>query len=142
MSYRVRRGTWLEAASVEARMPSDVRCLHEVPPPDAVWWVAVDGGGEPVAYAGMRPAHNHAGCLYSFGCAVLPEHRGHGLQVRLLRARQRYARRAAADIVTYTVVCNVPSARSLVRAGFVPWEPSVAWAGWDVCYWRWGHTRP
>lgn len=80
-------------------------------------WLALYEGLELAAFAGMKPVSPSE---VHFGlCGVLPEHRGRGLQRRLIVARERLARRAAYKVATtYVDVTNVASATNFLRCGF------------------------
>lgn len=97
----------------------------------AAWWTAVSDSGEHVAFAGAR-AHEHG--VYMIRCGVLPEHRGQGLQKRLIGARCRWAR-GRGPLYTYTLPFNVSSANNLISCGFRMYRPQIRWLGDDVCYW-------
>ena len=62
---------------------------------------------------------------------VLPSARGQGLQKRFVRARLRWAREEGySRAVTYVSPwASVWSIRTLVRCGFLPYEPKWHWAG-------------
>lgn len=107
-------------------------------PPDiegSRWWLVWDRD-TPVAFAGARMLSGEP-ILMLERCGVLPSHRGHGLQLRLIRARMRWAYEARADAaITYTHPGNPASGNSLIRAGFTLYTPSWAWAGPHFLYWR------
>ncbi len=105
------------------------------------WWGAYWGHFDDlVAYAGGRALPSGAYFLSRAG--VLESHRGQRLQLKLIRARVRFARaQGFPRIVTYTVPHNAPhnapSMNSLIHAGFRTYDPDVYWAGESVVYWRW-----
>lgn len=106
----------------------DRRCFAGTPPPrwdGPVWWVGRRPDGRAVAYAGLR----RRGFVWELCRAgVALEARGEGLQLRLIRARERYVRaRGGGRIVTYTARRNLPSARNLIRAGYTLYLPRVEW---------------
>jgi len=84
-------------------------------PLGGAWWVGFDGQ-TPVCYAGLA----RAGKKWSLTRAgVLASHRGHGLQRRLVRARERHARRrGATQVSSYTHAGNYPSANTLISCGY------------------------
>ena len=84
-------------------------------PPGSRWWIG-SLGGVPVCYAGAYGT----GKKWSLTRAgVLAEHRGHGLQRRLVRARERHARRRGAkQVSSYTHAGNYPSANNLIACGY------------------------
>lgn len=55
---------------------------------------------------------------------VLPEARGHGLQRRLLRARERYAKsNGYKGCLTYTANWNTPSLLNILQSGYTIYDP-------------------
>lgn len=98
------------------------------------WWIAYHDR-EPVGFAGITPSTIGPGVGYLKRAGVLPAHRGHGLQRRLLKVRERKARELGwASIITDTTD-NVPSANNLIRAGYRLFEPQP-WAFRSSLYWR------
>jgi GNAT superfamily N-acetyltransferase len=132
---RIRRGLRHGLVLIADRM-----CF---PPPDettevegAEWWGAWDYT-RLAAYAAAVRLPKEPDVVYLRRCGVLPDYRGRGLQRQLITARVRWARRVGArEVVTDTHPNNVPSAKTLVRAGFEPYEPIVRWAGEPWSYWR------
>ena len=105
---------------------------------DALWWIAWCGRNA-VGYAGLRickEPHNR-GLAFLCRVGVMPQHRGHGLQKRLIRAREREARRyGVRELVTYCVPDNPASANSLIACGFKLYRPMTKWAGPYAIYLR------
>lgn len=82
-----------------------------------IWWgVMIKGSTKRhlVGCAGM----SEKGQMVS--CCVLPEHRGHGLQRRLLARREDYARRVLKlkAVTTYTI-SNPHSERNLIKRRYI-----------------------
>ena len=103
------------------------------------WWVIYDSRNRPVAVAGMRAckAKGNIGLAYLTRSGVLTEHRGRGLQKRLIRARVAMAKRNRfKEVVTYTLNWNLASANSLASCGFNLYRPSEDWAGKYAHYFR------
>lgn len=92
---------------------------------DSIWWLAtVDGA--PVGYAGLYPMPTEGNKAFLSRAGVVLEARGHRLQQKLIRVRTAYAKRLGFDrVYTYVVTSGVPSMRSLVRCGFVPYHYSL-----------------
>jgi GNAT superfamily N-acetyltransferase len=110
-------------------------------PANSEWWVAFDvSGARPVevAFGGMRPALSMPAAGHFYSAGVLPKHRGHGLQKRLIRKRVEAARaRGWTCVVTETVYDNAPSANSLIACGFRPYRPEKPWSTYRyTVYWR------
>lgn len=135
--YRIRRED----------VPVAVPALDELCFPDddrvkvdgALWWIAWHGQSA-VGYAGMRICQNEHNKGLAFLCrvGVVREHRGHGLQRRMLRARESAARAMGVrELVTYCVPWNCASINSLASCGYKAYRPEhTSWGGsWSV-YWR------
>lgn len=116
---------------------------REVKPASDSFWFA--------AARGRRGLSEPELCAYAAGRLITPdtfmltravtrpEHRGHGLQQRLIRARVALARRLGCKrVVTYTSADNTASMRALVRTGFLPYsaKPGEFWMGWGWVHWR------
>lgn len=82
-------------------------------------------GPDPVREGGAPVAHLTRGY-------VGEGHRGAGMQLRLVRLRLRWARAAGvARAQTYTWHDNVPSMRTLGRAGFLPLRAGSGYIRWE-----------
>ena len=83
-----------------------------------VWHAYAD---DLVAGYGVGAIHKNGSVYYLTSCGVETTFRGKGIQLRLIRARVRAARKLGAMVVeTYTTWDNLPSQRNLIRAGFMP----------------------
>jgi GNAT superfamily N-acetyltransferase len=103
---------------------------------EGAWWVAYDDGA-PVGFAGITPSTYIANTGYLKRAGVLRAHRGKGLQRRLIRVRERYAKKQGwSTIYTDTAAFNVKSANNLFRAGFHLFRPLPPWNGESFLYWR------
>jgi len=135
MAYTIRRVAGAAdtiAALHTLTFPSDAHEAYD----EGWWWLAYDDTGEPVAFAGMRPAVTDPEAVYFSRCGVLSGHRGYGLQRRLLSARRAYARVLGASRVITTTYGNPASANNLIRAGFRMYTPDAPWGAEGTCYWR------
>lgn len=106
------------------------------PAPDSYWFAAAVEP-ELVAYAAGRIIA--PGTFMLTRAATRPEHRGRGLQQRLIRARVALARRLGCKrVVTYTSADNAASMRALIHSGFLPYiaRPLEFWMGWGWVHWR------
>lgn len=103
---------------------------------DGVWWVAyVDDA--PAGFASVKTSPRYVGLGYLSRAGVLPAYRGHGLQKRLIRVREAYARRQGwTALITDTTAANPASANSLIACGFRMYQPQQPWALPNSCYWR------
>lgn len=93
---------------------------------ESVWFLAtVDG--KPAGYAGIRVVDGISGYLCRAG--VLEEFRGCGLQKKLIKARERWARQQGLNsLITYTCQSAVKSPNSLIACGFKLYHPAKPWA--------------
>lgn len=99
------------------------------------WWL-VYKNDEPVAYAGMTQstfAHDYG---YLKRAGVLPNHRGKGLQRRLIKVRERKAKQYNWRALITDTTANPASSNSLIRCGYFLFEPEYKWAYKDSLYWR------
>lgn len=102
------------------------------PGPDSACWLVWDGG-RAVGYAAASYLASEQG-IYLTQAGVLSCARGHGLQQRLIAAREKWGRKIGATIsLTYTWD-NPPSANNLIRQGYLMYDPANPWAG-TVQYW-------
>jgi len=134
---RIRRVFGDYRAAVEQ---ADVVCFPGEDPiewKEADWWVVETDDGEVAGYAGIK--YLGYGLWYLCRCGVLPDWRGNGLQKRLIRAREKFARARTARgdelVITDTSADNPPSANSLISCGYRLYEPAHPWRS-DALFWR------
>lgn len=136
MSYHVRRA--------RVRDRGTIRKLHQqtfggtadmVDPERGYWWIAWKGE-TPVGFAGFVNSARTPKGAYFNRAGVLRSHRGHGLQLRLIRARERLAQRLGLSPLISDTTDNPHSAANLTKAGFTPYEPQVPWGLSSTVYWR------
>jgi GNAT superfamily N-acetyltransferase len=97
--------------------------------------MAVDGG-TPVGFAGyVRSAQWHD-AVYLCRSGVLASHRGHGLQKRLIRAREQHARKRGYRWALTDTFDNPASSNSLISSGYRLYEPARPWGKRGALYWR------
>jgi GNAT superfamily N-acetyltransferase len=139
MTYRIREVDGADEETRELLREMHTLCFADtapqIAPEEGYWWIAYHGS-EPVAFAGLEASHSVADAGYLCRSGVLPEHRGHGLQVRLLRVREAKARRLGWTVLRSDTTDNIPSANSLIRAGFKLFAPAYPWAFADTLYWK------
>lgn len=100
------------------------------------WWLA-ELNGKPVGFASMHPAASDPPGGYLSRCGVLPAHRGNGLQLRLIRAREAQARRYGyRHTYTDTTNDNPASSNTLIRAGYRLFTPEAPWGLRNSIYWN------
>jgi GNAT superfamily N-acetyltransferase len=104
--------------------------------PNCYWWL-VHEGIHLVAFAGVVPFEPFPRVGYLKRAAVLPAHRGHGLQARLIAIREERARSSTdwTHLVTETSMENVASANNFIRAGYRLAEAERPWAK-ETLFWR------
>lgn len=99
------------------------------------WWLAF-ADDVAVGFAGLRDANTDPEASFLCLAGVMPEHRGRGLQKRLIAARLRRAKALGKRrAITYTAVSNVASANALIARGFRLYRPALTW-GDEFCYWK------
>lgn len=138
--FRIRRA---EPEDIDEILALDRTCFPLDTAPDTrehvAWWLVEEcSGAQPVAvgYAAAQVSAQYTGVVYLSRVGVLPEARGCGLQRRLIRAREAWARRqGCTHCRTDTAPHNVASQRSLIRCGYLPFAPRIPWAGQGYIYW-------
>lgn len=118
-------------AADAACFPDDARPAWE----GAAWWVLEAPGGEVAAYCAARPAYSTPGAAYLSRAGVLPAFRGLGLQRRLVRVRERWARAHGFYAMVTDTRGNAASSNTLIRCGYRLWEPDAPWSYDDASYW-------
>ena len=116
-----------------------LECLpyDEIFPTHEGWWfVAFERKAGAVGFAGMVRSARWSDCMYLCRSGVKDDHRGHGLQKRLIRSRLNQARKMGMNWAVTETYENPPSANSLISCGFKLYEPSHPWAGDNCLYWR------
>jgi GNAT superfamily N-acetyltransferase len=98
------------------------------------WWLAYLDK-EPVAFAGMVPSSKWHNVGYFKRAGVDPKHRGHGLQIRLMRVRLAKARKIGYTHLVSECTHTIYSANNFIRAGFELYEPRNPWAFKNSLYW-------
>lgn len=139
MTYRIKRvdGTDDEIADT-LRWMHNLCFGNSAPAPETdqdYWWIAYQDK-EPCAFAQLVPAANTPLTGYLKRSGVLYEHRGNNLQVRLLRVRERLALKEGWTTVVTDTTDNIPSANSLIKAGYRLYQPEWPWAFDHSLYWR------
>lgn len=98
------------------------------------WWLAYYEK-EPIAFAGITPSDLGHNIGYLKRVGVLPEHRGSGLQKRLIRVREAKAKRNGWYRIVTDCTDNPASANSLFKAGYKMFAPTYPWAFENSLYW-------
>lgn len=67
---------------------------------------------------------------------VLKKYRGNKLQKRMIRTREKYARKMGfKSVITYTKIHNIKSSVSLQKSGYMMYKPEYEYADKDCIYW-------
>jgi GNAT superfamily N-acetyltransferase len=91
------------------------------------WWL-VFHGAEAIAFAGLVPFDPFPNAGYLKRCYVLPDHRGHSLQSRLIAIREAQGRSLGwTHLYSDSHKTNVHAANSFRRAGYALCEPEQPW---------------
>lgn len=137
--YRIREVDALDEEVIE--LLTDLHrtiFLSSAPLPDfdtGHWWVA-SRRKRPVGFAGIVPAVAIRDCGYFCRVGVIREHRGHGLQLRLMRVMEWRAKRNGWRSVISDTTGNNSSANNFIRAGYRLFEPQSPWGWANTLYWR------
>jgi RimJ/RimL family protein N-acetyltransferase len=101
---------------------------------DGYWWITFLQD-EPVAFAGLVPFEPFPNIGYCKRCLVKPDHHGHGLQFRMLAARELKAKQLGwTHLVSECLIDNLWSAANFRKAGYRQCEPEQPWAKNSI-YW-------
>lgn len=102
---------------------------------DGFWWIAYFDG-DPVAYAGIiESAYDDDDVGYFSRVGVLPQHRGNGLQRRLMRAFEAKARKLGWSRMVTDTTDTTHSANNILAAGYRLYSPRHPWAFQNTLYW-------
>ena len=138
MKYKIRQVDLSDPKAIFALAKLQLDCLpgDKAFPMDRGWWHIVYAEDQAVGFSGMVPSVRWTDCVYLCRAGVLPEHQGHGLQKRLIRARTAKARALGYKWAVTDTYENPSSATSLITVGFKIFEPSEPWAGKGSLFWR------
>jgi GNAT superfamily N-acetyltransferase len=138
-TYRTRRVDGTDEDIAETLRELHDRCFGDTAPqinPDAGYWWLTYCGKSPAAFCGMLASHRWANTGYLYRVGVLEEHRGKGLQQRLIAVREAHARRLGWTHTITDTTENTPSANSLIRRGYVLYDPKQPWSLPHALYWK------
>lgn len=102
---------------------------------EGYWWIAFDELVLPAAFIGIRQSILGPHTGYFIRVGVLPEHRGQGLQRRLMRAMHQKARKVGWVRIVSDTRNNPHSANNIIAAGYRMFNPEPPWGFTDACYW-------
>ena len=98
------------------------------------WWLATLED-ETVAFAGLVPFEPFVGVGYLKRCFVKPDHHGHGLQFRMLLARELKAKNLGwHTLVSECHESNFWSSCNFRKAGYSQAEPEQKWGAYNSIY--------
>lgn len=131
----------VEATQAAGEQLEVIRWIDRVCFPDepisfdgAYWWLGYYED-TPVSFAGLVYFPNATAFLSRVG--VLPGWRGHGLQRRFIRAREREAKKHGFErMVTYTSEENVISSNNMIKSGYTLYTPPYEWGVKHGLYWQ------
>lgn len=106
--------------------------------PIGTWWFGYRRGlDEPVAFAALWPSQRQEGAGYLARAGVMPIARGHGLQKRLIKVREKEAKRKGWTVLfSDTFPANVQSMNNLFACGYRAFIPKEPWCGGDWIYFK------
>ncbi|MEE8606719.1 MAG: GNAT family N-acetyltransferase [Nitrospiraceae bacterium] len=134
MTYLIRRARVGEDLDIIEAMQAALFMEHRADTASGYWWL-VWCDGKPVAFAGMEHSRYYQQTGYMNSAAVAWEHRGNGLQKRLIRRRIARARELGWKwLLTDTSPDNYPSANSLIGCGFKLFKPWYKWGSRGSIY--------
>lgn len=99
------------------------------------WWV-VWHNDKPAAFSHMSPTTYYPNCGYFGRVGVLPKHRGHGLQARLMRLAEKRGRGHTWEALISDTTRVPHSAANFERLGWSQFEPENPWGKRHTKYWR------
>jgi GNAT superfamily N-acetyltransferase len=99
------------------------------------WWVAYQDS-KPIAFAGLVRSARWTDTGYLCRSGVIRSARGRGVQKRLIRVRQTYAKKLGWSWLITDTYYNPASSNSLISCGFKLYDPSVPWGAKGTLYWR------
>lgn len=135
MRYNIRAVTRKDHGTVRKLHQQTFGGTAEMVNPTQGWWWIVWDGLRPVAFAGMVKDTWGPGRGYFARAGVLKSYRGNGLQLRLLKSREKKARTLGWGAVVTDTTDNPWSEANLQKAGFTPYIPRVPWGMPTTNYW-------
>lgn len=133
--YIIRQVDGADEADVLRDLQTGTSDFPLVDTTDGWWWIAYRAR-VPVAYLGAIPSTRYPNTLYFTRVGVLPEHRGHSLQTRLMRSMERFAGQRGFEGMVSDTTDAVHSANNFIRTGWQLFEPEYPWAFANSLYWR------
>jgi len=100
------------------------------------WWLAWAGDGHLAGFCSLHDSQRWDDVAYLSRAGVLLHYQGWGLQKRLIKAREQFAKRAGYRWLVSDTTDNPPSANSLIACGFRTYTPSQPYMQPTTIYWR------
>ena len=99
------------------------------------WWVAKDDNtGKMIGFCAATIVDSNV-CFLSLSGVTGPA-RGKGLQMKMIRVRERWARKQRCKkSITYTSLSNPASSNNLIKCGYKIYHPDSYWGLVDGIYW-------
>ena len=99
------------------------------------WWLAyVDN--VPVAFCSLTLSSRWTDTGYLNRAGVLDGYTGKGIQKKLIRVRERYAKKLGWKWLISNTYENPASTNNLINCGFRMYIPRRKYMGKGTCYWR------
>lgn len=129
----------LDEKTKNALMRMQRACLPEDDPLDPEkegwWWIGYDGEW-PIAFCSLKPSQRYKNAVYMSRSGVNYYYRGYGLQKKMLRMRERFAKRLGFEWSFSDTTDNPASANSLISCGYRLYEPKIHYGYDTTLYWR------
>lgn len=100
------------------------------------WWWLVYDGHKVIAFAGLNGVKSWNEALYLSRCGVDKAYRGQGLQKRLIKIRERKARKLGIKHLITSTYYRLISANNLINCGFRLYQPENEWLAKGSLYWK------
>lgn len=113
-------------------------CLPDDEPLDPAegwWWVGYDEDW-PIAFCSMKPSQRYKNAVYMSRSGVTYYYRGYGLQKKMLRMRERFARTKDFEWAVSDTTDNPASSNSLISCGYKLYEPKIPYGHETTLYWK------
>lgn len=137
MKFTVRRVDPAEYGKALARLQKQALPYDDpLDTTDGYWWIAWAEDGRVAGFCALHPSQRWSDAAYLSRAGVVPHYQGHGLQKRLIKARERFARRLGYVWLVSDTTDNPPSANSLISCGFKTYLPSTPYVASTTVYWR------
>ncbi len=126
----------LKTAQILTELQAEILPLDEAEDiSKGYWWLAyIDS--KPVAFCSLKLSSRWTDTGYLNRAGVLDGYTGRGIQKKLIRVRERYAKKLGWNWLISNTYENPASTNSLIRCGFQMYIPSRKYMGKGTCYWR------